>query len=618
MMKHTFSFLFILTCVTQSFAQYWQQRADYKIDFSLDHTTHKFEGKQTINYTNNSPDALSRLYYHLYFNAFQPGSSMDYRSLYISDPDPRVSDRISKLQPEEYGHQHVKSLRVNGKSVSFSENETILEVVLDTPIPAGGKATLEMEFYGQVPIQIRRSGRNSSEGIDYSMSQWYPKLCEYDRNGWHPNPYIGREFHGVWGNFDVNITIDKKYVIGATGLLQNPQEIGYGYIDESKVKRPKGDKLTWKFRAENVHDFAWGADPDYVHTTFQMENGPLLHFFYQNDPVYGQVWKDGVDLVQKGFKFLCDNFGKYPYPQYSIVQGGDGGMEYPMMTLITGNRKLPSFVGVVLHEAAHSWYQGILATNESLYPWMDEGFTSYASGEAFNTLFAGRIPGDHSGAYSSYIEIATSDKEEALDTHADHYITNYAYGTASYSKGEVYLAQLKYILGDETFKRGMLRYFDMWKFKHPTADDFIHVMELESNMVLDWYNEYFVNSIKTIDYGVVSFKGDAKSSMAVIERKGLMPMPVEVEVTLANGEKHMYYIPLDLMRGEKSAEKYNGKSWNTMKDWPWVRTTYALQIPFDSKSIIEINIDPYKGTADVNRDNNMLKPAGMNVLIYQD
>jgi len=613
--------LFVLFTITtlHSQAQYWQQKADYKIDFKLDHTNHRFTGKEVIQYTNNSPDALTHLYYHLYFNAFQPGSAMDVRSLSIADPDPRVGDRISKLKPEEYGHLHATSLKVNGQSVKFVENETILEVTLNQPIAAGGKATLEMEFEGQVPLQIRRSGRSSAEGIDYSMSQWYPKLCEYDRHGWHPNPYIGREFYGVWGNFEVNITIDKKYIIGATGVLQNASEIGYGYIDESKVKRPKGDLLTWCFKAENVHDFAWGADPDYVHTTYQMKDGPLLHFFYQNDPVYGPIWKDGVDLVQRGFQYLCDHFGKYPYPQYSIVQGGDGGMEYPMMTLITGNRKTPSFVGVVLHEAAHSWYQGILATNEALYPWMDEGFTSYASGEAFNTLFAGRIPGDHSQAYNSYIGIVDEGKEEALDTHADHYITNYAYGTASYSKGEVYLAQLGYVIGKENRDKGLLKYFDMWKFKHPTDDDFIHVMELQSGMVLDWYNEYFVRSTKTIDYSISAFSGGDKNSTVVLQRKGLMPMPVEVEVTLKNGNRHMYYMPLDLMRVEKSGADYNGQSWNLLSDWKWVDEYYSLQIPYPASEVAEINIDPYEGMADVKRENNVLIiPADNTMIINRD
>ncbi|MFZ4785446.1 MAG: M1 family metallopeptidase [Flavobacteriales bacterium] len=599
-----------------STAQYWQQKADYKMDIVFDHTNHQYKGTSTINYVNNSPDALNQLFFHLYFNAFQPGSAMDIRSLEINDPDPRVADRISKLKPEEIGFLHVTSLKVNGKTQSFLENETILEVNLNAPIIAGGKAIIELEYNAQVPIQIRRSGRNSSEGIDYSMTQWYPKLCEYDRAGWHPNPYIGREFYGIWGNFEVNITMDKKYTIGGTGILQNPSEVGKGYEGNQKVKTPSGDKLIWKFKAENVHDFAWAADPDYKHTSVQLENGPMLHFLYQNDPVYGKAWEDGQDLVVKGFQYLSDHFGKYPYAQYTIIQGGDGGMEYPMATLITGNRKTPSFVGVVLHEAAHSWYQGVLATNEALYPWMDEGFTSYASAEAFNSLYANRIPGDHSDAYDGYLSIVNDGKEEALDTHADHYITNYAYGTASYSKGEVYLAQLGYIIGKENLEKGLLKYFDMWKFKHPDATDFIHVMELQSGMVLDWYNEYFVNTTKTIDYGIPAVTATTKNTTVTLKREGLMPMPVDVEVILTSGKKIMYTIPLDLMRGAKTKGDYTGE-WNVLPDWKWVAPTYTLDLPFSPSEIASIEIDPFGWMADVNRENNTIEFEAGQILIYR-
>lgn len=607
--NHMNKFLLILSffCISLGAdAQYWQQCADYKIDFELNDKTHQFTGKSTITYTNNSPDELTHLFFHLYFNAFQPMSAMDVRSRLISDPDPRVGDRISKLKPEEWGHQHVKKIMVNGKQQSLLENETILEVTLDKPILKGQKALIELEFEGQVPVQVRRSGRNSTEGIDYSMTQWYPKLCEYDEDGWHPNPYIGREFYGVWGNFEVNITMDKKFIIGGTGVLQNPQEIGYGYIEESKVKKSNSSKFTWRFKAEKIHDFAWAADPDYTHTTAQIENGPLLHFFFQNDPIYGKVWNESVDLVKKGFQFLSDHFGKYPYSQYTIIQGGDGGMEYPMATLITGNRKQPSLVGVILHEAAHSWYQGILATNESLYPWMDEGFTSYASSEAFNTLFAGRIPGDHSDAYNGYLGIIREGKEEALSTHADHYITNYAYGTASYSKGEVFLAQLGYIIGKENLDKGLLRYFEEWKFKHPTDKNFVAVMEKQSGIVLDWYYEYFVQSTKTIDYKIKALYGQENKSMITLERIGLMPMPLDVEINLKNGERYMYTIPLDLMRGSKPKPEYNGKAWEIVNDWRWVDPLYTLEIPFSANKILSIVIDPFEGMADTDRDNNEL------------
>ncbi|MBL7944082.1 MAG: M1 family metallopeptidase, partial [Flavobacteriales bacterium] len=452
----------------------WQQKVNYKMDISLDHNNHQFTGTQVLVYTNNSPDALTEVYYHLYFNAFQPGSAMDIRSLLIEDPDPRVGDRISKLKPEEFGHLHVTSLTQDGQTVSFDEQETILKVKLAKPIKAGGKAVFEMKFNGQVPLQIRRSGRDNSEGIDYSMSQWYPKMCEYDCHGWHPNPYVGREFYGIWGDFEVNITMDKSYTIAATGELQNAGDIGKGYEEQgARIDTPEGQTLTWKFKALQVHDFVWAADPDYVHDKVQVPGGPTLHFFYQGNQDYSPAWKDLQPKTIAAFQYMSEHFGKYPYPVYSVIQAGDGGMEYPMATLITGNRKLPSLVGVTIHEAAHSWYQGVLGFNESLYYWMDEGFTSFATSETISHLQVGDPRRSHDRAIDSYLEVAASGKEEPLTTHADHFETNFAYGEAAYSKGEVFLVQLRYIIGEEAFKRTMLRFFDTWKFKHPTDHDLV-------------------------------------------------------------------------------------------------------------------------------------------------
>ncbi len=589
-----------------SFSQRWQQRAEYKIDVELNHETHQYSGTQTLTYFNNSPDEITKVFYHLYFNAFQPGSVMDVRSRTIEDPDSRVGERIFNLKKEEQGWLHVKSLKLNGKAVTFFENETILEVKLDKPLAAGAKAVFEMEFEGQVPLQVRRSGRDNAEGIDYSMSQWYPKMCEYDEHGWHANPYVGREFYGVWGDFEVNITIDNSYIIGATGVLQNAVDIGYGYAEiEPKTKRIKGGKLTWKFKAQNVHDFVWAADPDFVHDKLQVSGGPLLHFFYQKDQEYGKAWQEMQSLAAKAFDFMSKNFGVYPYPQYSIIQGGDGGMEYPMATLITGNRKLPSLVGVTVHEAAHSWYQGVLATNESLYAWMDEGFTSFATQETMDYLFKQGMPGNHKSAYAGYLSIVQEGKEEALDTHADHFITNYAYGTAAYSKGEVYLTQLEYVVGTYNFRVGLLQYFNSWKFKHPNCYDFIRVMEKQSGMELDWYNEYFVNTTKTIDYAISMVEGKDNKTMVTVQRIGEVPMPLDVEVKYKDGTYETFYIALDIMRGEKPSDGYNGK-WNVQKDWNWVNPTYTIEIPKSVKQIESIEIDPSKLLADTERANNSL------------
>src|SRR5690606_38370756 len=176
-------------------------------------------GKQRAVYYNNSPDTLRRLYYHLYFNSFQPGSLMDVRSRHIKDPDPRVGNRIRALRNDEIGYQKIKSLHLDGASVLWHEMGTIMEVTLAKPVLPGRHTTLTMEFEAQVPVQIRRSGRNNKEGIDYSMAQWYPKLAEYDYAGWHVNPYVAREFHGVWGDYAVNITIDPSYTVAGTGEI---------------------------------------------------------------------------------------------------------------------------------------------------------------------------------------------------------------------------------------------------------------------------------------------------------------------------------------------------------------------------------------------------------------
>jgi aminopeptidase N len=238
---------------------------------------------------------------------------------------------------------------------------------------------------------------------------------------------------------------------------------------------------------------------------------------------------------------------------------------------------------------------------------MDEGFTSYASSECMDYLFTGGgIPGDHSNAYEGYLEIVRDGKEEALDTHADHFNTNRAFGVASYNKGEVYLAQLEYVIGRDAFDRGMLKYFDTWKFKHPTDEDFLRVMETESGMVLDWYNEYFVHTTKTIDYAVTQVVGGGGKTGIALTRKGEMPMPVEMELTLRDGNKVLYYVPLDLMRGEKPKGNYTGTR-EVLTDWKWVDVDYTVIVNYPIEQIASITIDPERKVADTDRSNQELQ-----------
>lgn len=593
-----------------SFAQpdRWQQRVKYIMNIDMNVLTNQFTGKQKLEYWNNSPDTLTKVFYHLYFNAFQPGSMMDTRSRRqgtISsgrgqDWDARVKDRILNLKPEEIGYQRIISLKMNGRPQNFKMLETILEVKLDKPIPPKSKVTFDMEFEAQVPLQVRRSGRdNPTSKVRYSMSQWYPKLCEYDYEGWHPTPYVGREFYGVWGDFDVSISIDKKYILGGTGYLQNPNQVGYGYEEKgTKVNRPAGEKMTWRFIAPNVHDFMWAADPDYIHVSRKLRDSLTIHLLYKPTNTPAKQWEDLLDMAQKALPFIEKTFGAYPYRQFSFIHGGDGGMEYPMATLCIGP-------GAALHEWMHSWYYGLLGTNESLYSWMDEGFTQYAEERvaAFLNNSTGFAQAD---AYAGYYSLVKSGKEEPLTTHADHYNSNAAYGAASYLKGAVFVEQLGYIVGAPVRDKILMEYYKQWRFKHPNAADFIRISEKVSGMKLDWYKEYWVNSTKTIDYNIDSLWEEAGKTKVRLSRIGLMPMPIDLQITFKDGSKEMHYIPMNLMYGEKPDEDPTVPR-KIYEPWKWTHSTYTIETSRKLADFTMVEIDPSLRLADVDRKNNKLE-----------
>jgi len=572
------------------------------MDIDMNAEANQFKGKQKLVYHNNSPHTLYKVYYHLYFNAFQPESEMDVRSRTLPDPDKRVGDRIQKLKADEIGYHKVLKLEQDGKSLDYKVQGTILEVILNKPIASGKKSTFTMEFDSQVPVQVRRSGRDNKEGIRFSMTQWYPKIAEFDMDGWHTDPYIGREFHGVWGDFDVTIHIDSSYLIGGTGELENANEIGKGYADASKVKRKGGEKLSWHWKAKNVHDFAWAADPDYTHYAVEGPNDMTLHFIYQPDAQTSENWPQLGAYMIKAFETQNKYFGTYPYGSYTFIQGGDGGMEYPMATLITGKRNLGSLVGVSVHEMNHSWFQGVLAFDESRYYWMDEGFTVYSSDIVMAEIFHHKEP-SFDGSYKSYFRIAGEETEEPLTTHADWFETNMAYGIGAYSKGSVFLHQLRYIIGDEVFFASMLEFFNTWKFKHPKAIDLKFIFEKNSRLELDWYFEQWINTTHTIDYGVKSVVRNGNKLRITLRQYGQVPMPIEVEVRMEDGDAKRYYIPLDIMRGEKAFDK--SSTHTTLRDWRWVDGEYVIDIELEG-NVSSVNIDPNKMMADIDRENNIL------------
>ena len=601
MYNYKFLFFALVFTLSTNGQNSWQQNANYKIYIDVDVKKNTFKGSQEVLYTNNSPDTLSKVFFHLYFNAFRPESDMAERLNNGDDNNRRFDVNIKDLEPHEYGQLKVNNLKQDGLNIDSFVSDTILEVTLTNPILPGESSLFTMNFNGQIPITIRRAGRDSPMGVKYSMAQWYPKISEYDYEGWNTAPYTGREFHGVWGDFDVTIKIDKDFIVAASGYIQetDPNNNKLGYLS--------GKKRVWNFKAPKVHDFTWAADSEYIHDIYPGPNGVKLNFYYKNDPKIIANWKTLQPVTAELMDFFNNYIGEYPYEQYSVVQGGDGGMEYSMLTLLNYGEELIPLISVTSHELAHAWFQGVLATNEMNHAWMDEGSASYfgelAESHVFNIDFH---PIFTERPYQDYISLATSGQEMPLATNANRFKFNRAYEDAAYDKGFVFLSQLNYIIGEKAFEKTIKNYFDKYKFTHPLPNDLRRVAEQSSGILLNWYLTDWTQTTNQIDYAIKNVESRKKKSVITLERIGLMPMPLEILVRYKDGNEEFYYIPISLMRGEKSKPEYADK-WIQLEDWSWAYKKYEFEIKSKMESIKSIDINPTGLLADVDTSNNIIK-----------
>jgi len=609
-------FAFMLNAIAQD--NPWQQQADYQMNVTMDVKNFQYKGTQKLTYTNNSPDTLRVVFYHLYFNAFQPNSEMDSKLQSIPDPDRRMvnnlgtdknpiyQSRIAKLSPSEIGLLRITTMSQDGQKATFSHESTILKVTLPSPIPPHSKTVLDMTFEGQVPVMIRRAGRNSPDGVALSMAQWYPKMVAYDHQGWHTTEYLGREFYGVWGNFDVKITLDKTYVVAGSGVLQNPNEMGCGYEDKGvKIPQTKAKTKTWHFVAERVHDFTWAADPQFTHDKHTLTDGKTIHFFYKK---YPENWKRIQPDMLKVFDYFNTLIGKYPWTQYSFIQGGDGGMEYAMCTLMEGGKKYESLVGTATHELAHAWFQHLLATDEAAYPWMDEGFTSYiqtlAEQQVLHLIPATNYP--FTKAYNGYLNLVKSGLQEPTITHSDRYATNYAYSIAAYYKGQLFLTQLDYLMGNEALMKTLKRYYREYAFKNPTPNDFIRIAEKVSGMQLQWFLNEFMQTDHVADYAIDKIEAKGNKTAITLKRLERLPLSIDLFVTDKAGKTQYVYVPLRMTYAEKP-NTYPNYPRTVVPAWGWGNLTYTFELDMPLNNIQSIVLDPNNRSVDINRENNIYK-----------
>ena len=603
-----------LALSVQAQDNHWQQQADYQMNVTMNVKNFQYKGVQKVTYINNSPDTLTTVFFHLYFNAFQPNSEMDANLQTLPDPDGRMAtnigtpqrpiyeSRIAKLNPDEIGYLRVKKLTQDGVPATISHESTILKVTLPTPILPHSRTVLGLDFEGQVPVMIRRAGRNSPDDVALSMAQWYPKMVAYDHKGWHTTEYLGREFYGVWGNFDVKITLDKTYLVGASGVLQNPNEIGFGYEDKGvKVPTTKAATKTWHFIAERVHDFTWAADPQYVHDKHQLADGKTIHFIYKK---YKDTWKQIQEPMLKVFDYYNQLIGKYPWPQYSFIQGGDGGMEYAMCTLMVGNEKYERLVGTAAHELAHAWFQHLLATDEAAYPWMDEGFTSYIEYLAEHQILkTKKTANPFESAYKGYFGLVKSGFQEPTITHSDRFATNYAYSVTAYYKGLLFLTQLDYLMGNEALQKTLKRYYNEYAFKNPTPNDFIRIAEKVSGMQLQWFLNEFMETDHTADYAISKVEGKGNKTEVTLKRVGRLPLSIDLWVTDKADNIRYVYIPLRMTYAEKP-NTYPAYPRTVLPAWGWGNPTYTFTLDMPLEDIKSITLDPENKSVDTDKENN--------------
>ncbi|CAA7196276.1 M1 family metallopeptidase [Chryseobacterium potabilaquae] len=605
----TILFAFIISQFQAQPGNYYQQSAKYKMNIDVDAEKFTYQGEQTLEYTNNSPDELKVVYFHLYWNAFKPNSMMDQRvSGQGKNGDSRLQkdgvSRLASIPKNEEGSQNIHWIKQNGKELKFEIQETIMKVYLAESIKPNSTTTFTMDWDAVIPQQIRRSGRNNREGVDMTMTQWYPKIAEYDYDGWATFDYIGREFHAPFADFEVAIKINKDYVIGAGGILENPQGVK-GYESKPLLSIDKNNKVTWRWTAKNILDFAWSADKDYKVKSFDVPEGPKVFLVYQQNNKT-KAWEEAQPYVTKYFQIMNSHFGKYIYPTYTFIQGGDGGMEYGMCTMILGEaQNIKDLMGLMAHEGAHSWYQQMLATNESMRPWMDEGFTSYAEGYTMHQLFPEDLPNPFIKTLDSYRAFIKKGIEEPAVWLGDHHDNGSAYTYASYVKGELYLVQLGYIMGEQKLAEVLKQYYDQWSMRHPSDRDFLHIAQKVSGMDLKWFHNYWINTTKTIDYGIKDIKYDTKSTTIILINKGQVPMPIDFSVMTTDKKIITYQIPLNMTHTWKDKDMYG--DFSTMPYWPWTQKEYTLTIPYTKSQLYVLGIDFSQRIADINMSDNFIE-----------
>lgn len=606
-----FQFFLLGVCLpVESYSQDFQQWVDYDIKVELLPEERTLEGSLSIDYNNQSSDTLTYIWFHLWPNAYRDQESELAKQLL----EIRAFS-FYRSKPEEKGFIDSLDFCSEQQKLKIEEHpkyQDVIKVILNEPILPGSNIRIQTPF--RVKIPSAKFSRMGFMDNDFLISQWFPKAAVYDKEGWHPMPYLNRgEFYSNFGNYKVEIKLPSQYIVGATGVLTAPAE-EIKWLDERAggrmLENPNQSegKKTLVFQADSVIDFAWFASPDFLvsrkETVLKPSGYSIIINTYYNKK-FEDEWQRAGGYLERSVQFLSQEVGEYPYPQISAVAGilgTGGGMEYPMITVVSGGMKGIDLERVVMHEAFHNWFYGLLATNERRYPWMDEGMVTFFENAYMDRYYPNMNyfgdPGpsslfkrigidnldNHAFDELAYLAVARLGTDQAVGSPSTHF-THLNYGISSYYKSAFNLLYLQSYLGKESFSKGMKLYFQEWKYKHPYPGDFQKVMERVSGKDLSWFFGDFLNTSKKLDFSIsgIKLKQDGSYEMFV-RNKSSINAPYSVS-GLQKGQiiKTQWY------------ESNGGRN----------------KITFPSGNYDKIVIDAEKTIPDLYRTNNEIKTKGI-------
>lgn len=555
-------------------AAYWQQDVHYKIDAVIDEATHIIHAAQKLEYWNNSPDTLTFVYFHLFQNAFVKGSYL--KGL---QHELKVDAKMGKYEAAGLGTV-VENIKAEGQEVKTELDNTILKVYLPKPLYPNSSVTLTMDFktYFDNGATRRRMKMYPAWGfMHYNGVQWFPKLCVYDRKfGWDTYQHLNKEFYGDFGVFDVSLDFASNYIVEATGALQNRKEVlpddlrekldvknfrnkPWNEAPSTIIPYEKGKRKVWRYYAENVHDFAFTADPSYRISTAYWNDIECVGIVQEP---HAAGWQNTAEFVAQIIETFSKEVGMYAYPKMVAADAADG-MEYPMLTLDGGAE--PGYRGLLVHEIGHNWFYGMVGSNETYRASMDEGFTQFITAWGLNKLdgkyikegkpkskwkrrFYEPTQSRDARVYNSYLYNALNGEPKPINTHSNDFNDALhhegGYGLVYY-KPATMLYNLQYVLGDSLFLAAFQHYFDQWKFAHPYFEDFRNSIINFTKVDLNWFFDQWLETTKTIDYRIDKVKrvSGTDSFKIYITRGGQMQMPLDLTITAKNGNKTNYHIP---------------------------------------------------------------------------